>query len=484
MRKILASIVAVLLLASCLFACSSCSIAELVDGVDFVLGASVDTVTSETDDTDSEDVVFVGTAIDEEMYAYVPEIDVPDEIPATKGLHFKLLHLGYAEDGSRVEAYSVTGYNNLGFSDKDVLPFDVYIPYSYNGLPVIEIAPNAFESTNINSVVLPKTLLKISDKAFRNSNVTTMNLPASLLSIAENAFIGCKNLTVPTVAEGSVRYSVNGPYLMDGTILVRGFANGTIDASVTEIAPNAFNGCGALTEITVPATVETIGYSAFADCPKLVSAVIETAITETVSCMFDRCRSLIEVTLPETVTEYGHATFRGTGFTTFTVPSNVQVIGTYAFAEMERLTNIYFNEGLKTVGGYAFYNSAALTELMLPDGTEKIGGTACSGCTGLTRVRIAPTVTSIGDAAFYGCFRLTTLYIPKSVTYLGGCILYGVEKSTVVSIESTFAGASWASNWNCYLIENAQESGKIPTVLNYLTVKKGAAAPEWYNNYQ
>ena len=484
MRKILASIVAVLLIASCLFACSSCSFAELADGVDIVLGASVDTVTSENNDTDGEDVVFVGTAIDEDMRAYVPVIDVPDETPATKGLHFKLLELGYAEDGSKVRAYSVVGYNTLGMSDKEVLPADVYVPYSYNDLPVVEIAPNAFDNTKINSITLPKTLLKISDKAFRNSGVATMNLPASLLSIADNAFIGCKNLTAPTLEEGSARYSLNGPYLMDGTVLVRAFGNGTIDASVTEIAPNAFNGCGALTEITVPATVATIGHSAFADCPKLVSAVIETPITATVSRMFDGCRSLIEVTLPDTVTEYAHATFRNTGFVTFTVPANVQVIGTYAFAETERLTNIYFNEGLKVVGGYAFANATALTELMLPNGTEKIGGTACTGCTSLARVRIAPTVTYIGDGAFYGCFFLKSLYIPKSVTYLGGLILYGVEKSTVISIESTFAGASWASNWNCYLIENAQESGKIPTVINYLTVKKGAAAPDWYNDYQ
>ena len=306
----------------------------------------------------------------------------------------------------------------------------------------------AFEYTNLSRVVLPQSLKQVWYNAFRGcENLTEVIVKgAKTTFLADgngvyNAFIGCKNLTTPTLEEGSARYSLNGPYLMDGTVLVRAFGNGTIDASVTEIAPNAFNGCGALTEITVPATVATIGHSAFADCPKLVSAVIETPITATVSRMFDGCRSLIEVTLPDTVTEYAHATFRSTGFVTFTVPANVQVIGTYAFAETERLTNVYFNEGLKVVGGYAFANATALTELMLPNGTEKIGGTACTGCTSLARVRIAPTVTYIGDGAFYGCFFLKSLYIPKSVTYLGGLILYGVEKSTVISIESTFAGA-------------------------------------------
>lgn len=489
MRKILVSLLSVLLLASCLLSFCSCAIfapgnAPVADsgakddnGVDIVLSASRDMAAGSADDEDSLDVVFAGASSDEEIFAVLPEVDAPDETPASVGLRFKLIELGKDEDGNVRKAYSVIDYDRFGLADEAIISENVYIPYTYEGLPVVEIAHRAFENVKVKNITLPKTLLKISPRAFMDCTVESLVIPSSVLYIAGDAFVGCNKLASLAVEDGNARYSMNGNFLMDGTVLLRGVGNGTIGADVTEIAPYAFKGCNALTTITVPATVTKIGVGAFAACPYLASATIETEITKLPDNIFDGSTALWSVSLPESVTEYGYAAFRGTGFNAFEVPANVVKIASSAFADCKSLASITLNEGLEAIGGSVFQNCASLTGVVMPNGLLSVGGYAFNGCTALSYVWIAPTVTSIGDAAFYGCVLLKSVYFPSSVVELGSAVFYDVDKSCVISIETTYVPSKWASNWNVYRIDNALESGKIPVVMNYLSVKKGVPAP-------
>lgn len=482
MRKILVLLTSVLLLASCLFAFCACSMfgaAEPELKADIVLGASSDESEAPAEG-DAEELAFVSTAASEGIFDNIPVVDTPDPTPATLGLRFKLIELGKYDNGERKLVYTVVGYSTFKFLETDVLSQEVYIPYTYEGIPVVAISPRAFEDTNITKVTLPKTLLAIGDKAFYNSTVEELNIPASVLDIADSAFIKCNSLATFSVEADNARYSMTGGALMDGTTLVRGFGNGVIGEGVLEIGANAFRGCDALTDITVPATVTKIGDGAFANCPNLVSATVETALTKLPSNMFDGCSALTSVVLPDTLKEYGYAAFRATGFESFTVPAGVEIVGAEAFAACPNLVSISMSEGIKELGGSAFKNCVNLTELIVPNGTLKLGGNLCNGCTKLAKIWIAPTVTEIGDGAFVNCYRLTELFIPKSVIYLGGAILYGVEKSTVIKIETGFIPLNFASNYNVYLVENAMESGKIPTVVNSLTVARSQSpAPDY-----
>ena len=295
MKKIFVSLIAMLLVVCCVASLSACSIDEIVEGVDFVLGASVGTqAEGESGLLDAE---FTGTGIFEELGVSVPVIDVPDENAPTYGLHFTV--------NKDKTAYTVTGYSKMYTDRLNDLEQNVYIPYSYNGLPVVDIAPRAFENTNINSVTLPKTLLRVGKTAFQGSTVSIINIPASLIDIAPDAFIGCNNLSFVTVDEANPVYSLVSGCLVSGNVLIRGFGNCEIPESITEIADNAFKGCNALTEITVPATVTKIGRSAFAGCPNLVSANIECAIDALPENTFDGATSLNTVILPEGIKEIG-----------------------------------------------------------------------------------------------------------------------------------------------------------------------------------
>ena len=106
---------------------------------------------------------------------------------------------------------------------------------------IIDIdSPNRLFPTSalnkITSVTLPSSLRRIGNNAFKSlSKITSIKLPAGLESIGENAFSGC--IALASVNLGDC-------------------------ASLREIGTAAFMQC-AFTQITVPASVQTMGYNVF-----------------------------------------------------------------------------------------------------------------------------------------------------------------------------------------------------------------------------
>lgn len=97
-------------------------------------------------------------------------------------------------------------------------------------------------------------------------------------SIGENAFFGCFSLSSLVVAEGNRFFrSVDGVlFTADGKTLVcypagKKATEYAVPEGVTSIGDVAFYGCKSLASITFPASVEGVGFSAFAECaPGLV----------------------------------------------------------------------------------------------------------------------------------------------------------------------------------------------------------------------
>ncbi len=106
---------------------------------------------------------------------------------------------------------------------------------------IIDIdSPNRLFPTSalnkITSVTLPSSLRRIGNNAFKSlSKITSIELPAGLESIGENAFSGC--IALASVNLGDC-------------------------ASLREIGTAALMQC-AFTQITVPASVQTMGYNVF-----------------------------------------------------------------------------------------------------------------------------------------------------------------------------------------------------------------------------
>ena len=85
-------------------------------------------------------------------------------------------------------------------------------------------------------------------------------------------------------------------------------------SGITTLLNNlAFNGCSSLVEITLPATLTSIGTYAFADCSALtkVNGLGSTQVNKLASYAFQGCGTLKEITLPATLTSIENYVFRG-----------------------------------------------------------------------------------------------------------------------------------------------------------------------------
>ena len=182
----------------------------------------------------------------------------------------------------------------------------------------------------------------------------------------------------------------------------------TIPDSVTEIGYHAFEGCSNLTSVTIPNSVTEIGDGAFFLCSKLTSITIPDGVTEIGESAFSYCSKLTSVTIPNSVTEIGYSAFAGcSALTSITIPDSVTEIGENAFRDCSSLTSVTIGNGVTSIGGGAFRDCSSLESVTIPDGVTSIGVCAFSGCSSLTSVTIGNSVTSMGDYAFEGCSSLT-----------------------------------------------------------------------------
>jgi hypothetical protein len=78
---------------------------------------------------------------------------------------------------------------------------------------------------------------------------------------------------------------------------------------LTKIDDGAFNGCWAMTHITLPDSIKSINYHAFESCSSLTEIVIPEGVTEIGNEAYDSCRAAIKIDLPSTLKSIGGYTF-------------------------------------------------------------------------------------------------------------------------------------------------------------------------------
>lgn len=159
-------------------------------------------------------------------------------------------------------------------------------------------------------------LTSIDDDTFNACTaLTSIQIPASVETIGLRAFLYCKRLASVTFEHSSKLKSIGGgwssPY--------GGFSYG------------AFLYCSSLTSIKIPASVETIGASAFKRCIKLTTVTFEKES---------------RLTTIEGYYDYGYKAAHGTftncfALTTIELPASIKTIETYSFSGCGKLANIY-----------------------------------------------------------------------------------------------------------------------------------------------
>ena len=140
--------------------------------------------------------------------------------------------------------------------------------------------------------------------------------------------------------------------------------NVEIPEEITWIAPEAFykaySGNTTLKSVKLPSKITTIEENTFYRCEKLESVVIPDQVTVIESGAFDECQSLKSVTFGKSLKEIKDHAFGLTQIRNFTIPANIQKVGTYAFAAIKNIGTVTIEGSTKNIAADAFINSTGI----------------------------------------------------------------------------------------------------------------------------
>ncbi len=176
------------------------------------------------------------------------------------------------------------------------------------------------------------------------------------------------------------------------------------------------NGVGIL---TFSATVQSLGYAAFAGCSGMTSLFIADGLTELGGFSFFNCVNLKYFSIPNTITEIGAHAFQGcTKLEGVTIPECVTAIKGDAFQWCENLKSITIPSEITEIDSRVFSGCRSLKSIEIPEGVTRIGLEAFAGCNLLETINIPSGVTYIGQEAFRDCPRVSSYVIPDGITNL------------------------------------------------------------------
>ena len=106
---------------------------------------------------------------------------------------------------------------------------------------------------------------------------------------------------------------------------------------------------------------------------------------------------------------------------TFTMPSNIQQIGTQAFNNCNKLTEIRIPKSVHTLGNETFMRCGSLQSVSFESGSvlEVLPASTFMSCSALREVELPASLTTIANDAFTGCRSLEEIEIPEQVTGIG-----------------------------------------------------------------
>lgn len=174
-----------------------------------------------------------------------------------------------------------------------------------------------------------------------------------------------------------------------------------IGEGIEIIEEEAFRKLSALTAVTLPSSLISIGKNAFADCPALQTVNYDAEITlqnigdqAFVETPWYEQSSVEYLTIGNILIKYN-----GQG-SVAELPDNIEIIADNAFIDKTNLKSVTLNSGLKIIGSYAFYGCSALFYVIIPESVEYIGEQAFSYCPNLYRIvmksQLPPEIASTG----------------------------------------------------------------------------------------
>lgn len=326
--------------------------------------------------------------------------------------------------------------------------------------------------TNLEAINFPST---IKDIYFKNcQKLETVTLQEGVTSIG--SFDGCialKQINIPSTVTyvGAFRYCTAlekvivadlaswcaarhydsywyGPQKMAGKLYLGTPESNTeitdlvIPEGVTKISYTSFNGLTNIQTITLPSTLTSWEYKAFADCSGVTDVYcLANPVTLTWSESENNFKAeketqmhVLDVEMWKSKFPNANATFVNdmtqVGYTATSVvnafgvdifPGATAMYGNFFDSETGKGIAI-FGGNLTAVADNAFSGVTALTGITLPDGITTIGANAFNGCMGLVTMDLPASITTFGGDAFAGLTGITDVWYlgePADLTWDG-----------------------------------------------------------------
>lgn len=124
--------------------------------------------------------------------------------------------------------------------------------------------------------------------------------------------------------------------------------------NVSTIKSLAFNGCSALVNINIPASVETLEESAFNSCTSLTGITLPNTLSGMGERCFSSCVSLSSITIPETITTIPRWCFDGCSSLASITALRIDApqLGNWAFSDVNSTGTIYCQDDEGAVINY------------------------------------------------------------------------------------------------------------------------------------
>ena len=275
--------------------------------------------------------------------------------------------------------------------------------------PVTELGECCFTMRKIDSITLPSTLKKINYRGLSSVwGLKSITIPASVEEIESSAFTLNYDLEEMKIEEGNKHFVMEGNMLLSADktrflyLLGATDWNKSIDlklpATVKTIDDSALYGSAAVTSLTLPEGLESIGVMGLG-CISVSSIHIPSSVKSIGESFMVFAENLKEITLGE-----GNANF---------AMSNGMLL-TKDMTELVLMPCIHDNyqipESVTTLRG-ASASCLQTTSFVIPDGVKTLKKLVCAFSEMLETVVIGSGVENWGEGAFRFCESIKSIYL-------------------------------------------------------------------------
>ena len=319
--------------------------------------------------------------------------------------------LQYPEDADLNSLFGATFIDNIYDNEKGAMLFEN---------DPTTIGENAFATTLLKTIDIPKSVTSIGQMAFAYSCLNSLNIPDTVETLGQGISLLCKDLSKISINANHFTQLASAPLNILGLsikkedFIVRGMDHTEVvelfgEQNFIEWEENGYVGRGDLLTGT-RSDLDLVNF------PSKVKRIGAFALYKSLPLWPD---DLGTVTIPEQVVElqphsFGSSPLLGLiepPFSTIIIPSSITTLVGGVFDGNSTVRTIVLPEGFEALMSV---KEQAHGLLISPDYSGPF-----IACQNLTSINLPSTLEIIGESSFYYCTALPSITIPAGVTTIG-----------------------------------------------------------------